>query len=82
MKTSTDLIRTWLEEGKEDGATHVAVFSDDFSHEYYPVSYTSKAAAQEGVASKDGKNMQRVIEVYNLSQDWDKQLRQHRCFNY
>lgn len=82
MKTSTDLIRTWLQEGKEDKATHVAVFSDDFSHEYYPVSYHSREAAQAGVREKDGKNMQRVIEVYNLSMDWNKQLRADRSFNY
>jgi hypothetical protein len=43
---------------------------------------TSTDLIRTCVASKDGKNMQRVIEVYNLAQDWDKQLRQQRCFNY
>lgn len=29
-----------------------------------------------------GKNMQSVMEVYNLSMDMQKQLNRHRCFEY
>ena len=33
MKITREEIRTWLEEARADGATHVVVRSDDFSHE-------------------------------------------------
>jgi len=77
--SSKDLIRTWLEEAKEKGATHVVVRSDDFSHEYYPVSCFSKCHAREK-ANQTG-NMQRTMEVYDLSKDWDEQLSTSRCWN-
>lgn len=80
MKVTKEHIRTWLERAKEEGATHVVVRSDDFSHEYYPCKCFSKQEAR-ATASKTG-NMQRTIEVYNLALDWDEQLDTPHCYNY
>jgi len=80
MKVSRSDIRSWLERAQEEGATHVVIRSDDFSHEYYPVTCFSEASAREQ-AARTG-NMQRTIEVYNLSEDWDEQLDTPRCMNF
>ncbi len=80
MRISQDDIRRWLEAAKAEGATHVVVRSDDFSHEYYPHACHSASHARE-VASKTD-NMQSTVEVYKLSMNWDEQLDTPRCFNY
>ena len=36
----------------------------------------------ERVRHINGGNMQRVMEVYNLNMDMEKQINTHRCFNY
>lgn len=75
-------IRKWLEKADAEGATHVVVMSDDFSHEYYPINCHSEDAARETVSLKDGHNMQSMVEVYNLSASWEAQLRKKVCVNY
>lgn len=72
-------IWNWLQNAKDEKATHVVIRSDSFSHEYYPVSCHSVAHAK-AVAGKAG-NMQATIEVYDLSKDWDDQLDTPRCWN-
>jgi hypothetical protein len=79
-RVSREHIRTWLQEAKDEGATHVVVRSDDFSHDYYPVPCHSVSHARE-IAGKTG-NMQSTIEVYNLALDWDEQLNTNRCHNF
>lgn len=74
MGTSVDEIRAWLEEGKRDGKSHVIVVCDTFDHEDYPV-FVSKDQNPRIVAKEyDSKNMQKIMEVYNLSMDFDEQL--------
>lgn len=73
-------IREWLERGKTKKATHVVVKSDDFSHEYYPLFCYSKEQAEAQARTND--NMQRTVEVYDLSKDWDEQLAAGRVWNF
>jgi 2-phospho-L-lactate guanylyltransferase (CobY/MobA/RfbA family) len=80
MRITKDDIRIWLEEAQEDGATHVVIRSDDFSHEYYPCKCFSEEEAR--MKADESGNMQRTIEVYNLSEDWDEQLDTDRNFSY
>lgn len=75
-------VKTWLERGKVEGATHVIVACDTFDHEDYPVFVKPTENVHEKFAALDGKNMQRVMEVYNLSMDIDAQLQQFRAFNF
>ncbi len=82
MKVTQERIKKWLEKADGEGASHVVVMSDDFSHEYYPVPCQSEEAARETVRLKDGHNMQSMVEVYNLSASWEAQLRKDRCVNY
>ena len=81
MTTKTE-ISEWFDRGATQGATHMIVVCDSFDHEDYPVFVKPGQDAREVAAEYDGKNMQRIMEVYNLSMDREKQLGQTRAFNY
>ncbi|GCE16807.1 hypothetical protein [Dictyobacter kobayashii] len=82
MGTSQEDIKRWLNRGKEEGATHVIVVCDTFSYEDYPVMVKPEEKVKDIAKKYDGENMQRIMEVYNLSMDFDKQLAERRSFNY
>lgn len=80
--TSVSEISTWFDEGVSKGATHMIVACDCFDWSDYP-SYV-----MPGEDPKDKEKdildhgMQKIMEVYNLSMDKERQLRQRRAFNY
>lgn len=74
-------IRCSFESGVSQGATHMVIMSDDFDFSYY-VKYCHSAKEAKGIQRTSGNNMQRVMEVYNLNGDMEKQLAKHRCFEY
>ena len=82
MGTTRDDIRSWLQRAKSEGATHVIVVCDTYDHEDYPVEVKPGEDVRKKFDEYNGKNMQRVMEVYNLSLDIDKQLLEHRAFNF
>lgn len=55
---------------------------DTFDYEDYPVEVKPDEDVRKVEAQYNGPNMQKVMEVYNLSMDMDKQLGQFRSFNY
>jgi len=81
MGTTKAEIRSWLDRGKEMGATHMIVACDTFDWEGYPVFVKPDEKVEQIEDRYDRKNMQKVMEVYNLSMDWDQQLNQARAFN-
>ena len=76
-----DEIKGWLERGAKDGATHCLVVVDTFDYDHYPVYVAKWESASSKVSEYNRKSMQRVMEVYNLSMDFDKQLNEHRAHN-
>ncbi len=80
MTTQND-IREWLERGKKNNSTHLIVVVDRFDNDDYPV-FVSENENVYDVESEHNKNMQQVMEVYNISMDWEEQLNQYRSFNY
>jgi len=74
MAASTSDIRRWFIEGKKDGATHMIVVCDSFDWSNYPVYVKAGENPREIASGYNGKDMQKVMEVYNLSMDMDKQL--------
>ena len=78
MSTSKDDIRRWLKEAKQRGATHMLVVVDTFDHEDYPVDVLPSQDPETVYKSYNGKEMQRVMEAYNLSLDLESQLNEHR----
>lgn len=82
MATTREDIKEWFLRGKSQGATHMLVVCDQFDYEDYPVFIQKDENVREKEKEYDAKEMQRVMEVYNLSKDMDQQLSQARCFTY
>jgi hypothetical protein len=80
--TTQTLIGEWFDEGKRFKATHLIVVCDTYDHEDYPVYAFSEQGARQVVAEHNGVNMQRVMEVYNLSLSKAKQLAEHRAMHF
>ena len=80
--TSRAEIQAWFEEGKSKGATHMIVVCDTFDHEDYPVFVKPGEDVRERQKAYDGREMQRIMEVYKLGDDMAEQLNRGRCFNY
>ena len=81
MATTQAEIRGWLNEGQRKRATHVIVATDTFSHEDYPVYVMPGEDVAQRAEEHDGPNMQRVVEVYDLSMDLEMQLREERAYH-
>ncbi len=81
MTSKVEILR-WLERGLKDGATHVIIVVDTFDHGDYPVYVFPNDDVRSMAKTYNNKNMQSVMEVYNLSMDLDEQLDEHRAFNY
>jgi len=81
MATAKQDIKEWLLRGKKEGATHVIVVCDTFEYDDYPVMVMPKDNIVEKIEEYNGKNMQRIMEVYNLSMDLEKQLDSGRSYN-
>lgn len=81
MAASTQDIKHWFEQGLKNGSTHLIVVCDTWDWIDYPVYVSAKEDARK-IADEHGANMQRVMEVYNLSLPMQEQLDQDRVFNY
>lgn len=81
MTTKHDISR-WFLAGVAKKATHMIVVCDTFDHDDYPVYVGTCQDVRRVEADYNGKNMQRVMEVYNMSADMETQLAQKRAFNY
>jgi hypothetical protein len=83
MAATVGDIRRWFETGVEKGVTHLIVICDTFDWEDFPAYVMADQDAREIVAKRNGKNMESVMEVYNLAMDKDAQLTPGtRVFNY
>lgn len=82
MAASREDILGWFKRGQEQGATHVIVVCDTFDHKDYPVFVKSGEDVRECAKKYDQQNMQRIMEVYNLSMDIATQMAEHRAFHY
>lgn len=80
--TTKDQISDWFDRGVKDGATHMIVVCDTYGYEDYPV-YVYPDENPMLIQEKfSGKNMQKVMEVYNLRGDRETQLNMTRAFCY
>jgi hypothetical protein len=83
MTTSLENIREWLRRGKSNkDITHLIVVCDTFSYEDYPVYITAKESVRERFNGYDGKNMQKVMEVYSFKIDLESQINERRSFHF
>ena len=82
MATTREEIRTWLKEGKAQGATHTIVVCDTFDYEDYPVHVMPGRDVRAESKQYDGTNMQRIMECYSHALDHEKQLNEHRSSHW
>jgi hypothetical protein len=82
MGTSKEDIREWIKEGQAQGATHMLVVCDTFDWDDYPVYVMPTEDVHNKYTHYNGPNMQKVMEVYNLNKDINKQVNEHRAFEF
>lgn len=82
MSASREDISGWFDEGVKQGATHMLVICDQFDWDDFPVYIPEGFDAKKTADARNGQNMERVMECYNLRMDKDAQLKQTRAFNY
>ena len=77
MTTKEDISK-WFDQGLSDGHQILLVVCDTFSYEDYPV-YCNLDNFKTKFEEYD-KNMQSVIEIYNLYAEKEEQLNKHLNF--
>lgn len=81
MAATKDEISIWFDRGVAQKATHMIVVCDTLDHEDYPCFANGDADAIEQHSYYDGKNMQRVMEVYDLRANKAEQMGEHRAMH-
>lgn len=71
---SKEEIALWFDRGVAEEATHLIVVCDTFDWEDYPVFVSKDQNVKEEVDKFKGKDMQKVMEVYDLSKDKNEQV--------
>lgn len=75
-----DIVK-WLKEAAAQNAVYLIVVYDTFDYSDYPVYCYSPEECLQKYDEYNGKNMQEVVEVYDLSLDIQQQLNEHRAFH-
>lgn len=81
MPATKNDIAAWFQAGKDQGASHMLVVVDTFDFDDYPVYVAPGVDPTEVVDIYNAKEMQRVLEAYDLGMDMHVQLGQARCYN-
>lgn len=82
MGTSAEVLAQWFDHGVADGATHMIVVCDTYDWDDYPVYVTPTEDAREKAQTYNDKEMQQVMEVYDLALPKADQMAEFRAFNY
>jgi len=78
MATTKDQIEHWVRSAV-DRATHLIVVCDTYDYSDYPIVILPEQDFWKIHDSHHGQNMQRVMEVYDLSLPISPQLDEHRA---
>lgn len=81
MTATKEAIREWLFSDDGRNCTHMIVVCDTFDHENYPVYVKEGESIIKMMKKYDGKNMQRIDEVYNYNLDLEEQLNSSYAMN-
>ena len=84
MATTKEDIRAWLKDGLAQGSKYMMVFCDTFDCDDYPVYCKDVAEFWEKYSEPmyTSINMQKLMEVYDLSLDIETQLDEARACHY
>jgi len=78
--TTKSEISGWFDQALNTSADYLIVVCDTYDWIDYPI-YCSAKNYLQAYKAHDGKNMQKIMEVYDLSMDRDSQLLEHRAFH-
>lgn len=81
MTTRMDL-KVWFDMGVKQGATYMIVVCDTFDYGDYPAYVTKEENIHDCISYYRRASMQRIMEIYDLSIDRDKQLSTPRVYNH
>jgi hypothetical protein len=83
MATTKEDLREWLLAGKEKGEKYMLVYCDTFDNTDYPIYAKDCIEFWEiyGEKTFTGKDMKRLMEVYDLSLDIETQLKEARAYH-
>lgn len=83
MGATREQLRTWFGHGCDQGARYMIVAVDEWDHSDYPVYVFDghNVGVVERIRLIGEQSMQRVMEVYDLTQDPEPQLALGRCWN-
>lgn len=79
--TTQKTISTWFDMGVEQGATYMIVICDTYDWKDYPIFVFSDEDIHERNEHYN-KNMQKVMEIYNLRMKKQPQIKATRTFQY
>jgi len=83
MAASHKDIRDWLEREKDNkDITHMIVVCDTFEYDDYPVYVKKNENVRKKFSQYNGKNMQKVMEVYSYNKNSESQLNECRAFHF
>jgi len=77
--TTKEEISDWFDYGLKSNKKYLLIVCDTFDYEDYPMYALSDEDCVEKYNSHDGLNMQKVMEVYDLSLDKQSQLNEYRA---
>lgn len=78
MAATRDDLSRWFDRGVSNKKTYMVIVCDTFDWEDYPVYYDTKEEAESRV--KNPGEMQKVMEIYDLTHDKDTQMNMHRAY--
>jgi len=81
MTATRDDIEKWVQDGLDNGSSHVIIACDGFDHDNYPVYIKPGQDVKKEVQRIQQSSMQHVDEVYDLSRAIKPQLNEQRAFN-
>ena len=78
--TTIDEIRDWLKSERINDCSHMIVVCDTYDYEDYPVYIQQGSDIQKEIDQRNSQ-FSKVMEVYDLSKDIEKQLSEKRAWN-
>ncbi len=81
MATTMNDIREWLNRYDSEEYSHVVIVCDTYDYGDYPVAVEIGVNVQNVITEYNNKEMQRVIEVYNLGMDLEEQINAGKVWN-
>jgi len=79
MKLTKEVIRKWIGRAKKHNAQFLIVMCDTFDYTHYPVECVSNEDFSDKVKTQN--SMQKIMEVYDMSMDIERQLMEDLAYN-